>query len=77
MFPFFKINSKFFFFFFYLIYSGLGFLSISFDLLFMTQHYILYRNREDPDILDILPDENSESTLLIAPQSDKQLNRYV
>ncbi|KAF9114337.1 hypothetical protein BGX27_011157 [Mortierella sp. AM989] len=26
---------------------GLGFLSIIFDLVFMTQHYILYRNRED------------------------------
>ncbi|KAF9207522.1 hypothetical protein BGZ49_000260 [Haplosporangium sp. Z 27] len=26
---------------------GLGFLSILFDLIFMTQHYILYRNRED------------------------------
>ncbi|KAG0252405.1 hypothetical protein BG011_007001 [Mortierella polycephala] len=26
---------------------GLGFLSIAFDLVFMTQHYILYRNRQD------------------------------
>lgn len=26
---------------------GLGFLSIAFDLIFMTQHFILYRNRED------------------------------
>ncbi|KAG0378525.1 hypothetical protein BGX24_003558 [Mortierella sp. AD032] len=26
---------------------GLGFLSIAFDLVFMTQHFILYRNRED------------------------------
>ncbi|KAF9336436.1 hypothetical protein BG006_008717 [Podila minutissima] len=26
---------------------GLGFLSIAFDLIFMTQHYILYRNRDD------------------------------
>ncbi|KAF9988372.1 hypothetical protein BGZ75_009538 [Mortierella antarctica] len=26
---------------------GLGFLSIAFDLVFMTQHYVLYRNRED------------------------------
>lgn len=27
--------------------SGLGFVSIAFDLLFMTQHYILYRDRTD------------------------------
>ncbi|KAF9085293.1 hypothetical protein BGX23_009799 [Mortierella sp. AD031] len=26
---------------------GLGFLSIAFDLIFMTQHFVLYRNRED------------------------------
>ncbi|KAF9911995.1 hypothetical protein EC991_001442 [Linnemannia zychae] len=26
---------------------GLGFLSIAFDLVFMTQHFILYRNRDD------------------------------
>ncbi|KAG0210433.1 hypothetical protein BGX28_009342 [Mortierella sp. GBA30] len=26
---------------------GLGFLSIAFDLVFMTQHYILYRDRQD------------------------------
>ncbi|OAQ28449.1 lysosomal cystine transporter [Linnemannia elongata AG-77] len=26
---------------------GLGFLSIAFDLIFMTQHFILYRNRKD------------------------------
>ncbi|KAI1317072.1 hypothetical protein EDD11_009055 [Mortierella claussenii] len=26
---------------------GLGFLSILFDIVFMTQHFILYRNRED------------------------------
>lgn len=26
---------------------GLGFLSIAFDLVFITQHYVLYRNRTD------------------------------
>ncbi|KAG0231486.1 hypothetical protein BGW42_000192 [Actinomortierella wolfii] len=26
---------------------GLGFLSIAFDLIFIVQHYVLYRNRED------------------------------
>ncbi|KAG0052512.1 hypothetical protein BGZ83_002497 [Gryganskiella cystojenkinii] len=26
---------------------GLGFLSIAFDLIFMTQHFVLYRSRED------------------------------
>ena len=57
--------------FFCLIYSGLGFLSISFDILFMTQHFILYRNREDPDL-----DENAEETHLLT-QSDKQLIKYV
>lgn len=28
-------------------FSGLGFVAIAFDLLFMTQHYILYRDRKD------------------------------
>lgn len=28
-------------------FSGLGFVAIAFDLLFMTQHYILYRDRTD------------------------------
>uniref|UniRef100_A0A1D1XRV4 Cystinosin n=1 Tax=Anthurium amnicola TaxID=1678845 RepID=A0A1D1XRV4_9ARAE len=51
---------------------GLGFLSVSFDLLFMTQHYILYRNREDPDSLW---EEELEDTKLLS--SDKKLNRYV
>ncbi|GBC00811.1 hypothetical protein RclHR1_03980027 [Rhizophagus clarus] len=52
---------------------GLGFLSITFDLIFMTQHFILYRNREDPEDLE---DEDLESSILL-PQSDKQLNKYV
>ncbi|KAF9946196.1 hypothetical protein BGZ72_000552, partial [Mortierella alpina] len=30
-----------------LVKFGLGFLSIAFDLIFMTQHYILYRDRTD------------------------------
>ncbi|CAO3572104.1 unnamed protein product [Mortierella alpina] len=30
-----------------LVKFGLGFLSIAFDLIFMTQHYILYRGRTD------------------------------
>ncbi|KAI1318575.1 hypothetical protein EDD11_006266 [Mortierella claussenii] len=30
-----------------LVKFGLGFLSIAFDLVFMTQHYILYRDRTD------------------------------
>lgn len=28
-------------------FSGLGFVAIAFDLLFMTQHYVLYRDRTD------------------------------
>ncbi|KAG0222909.1 hypothetical protein BGX31_008805 [Mortierella sp. GBA43] len=36
---------------------GLGFLSILFDLIFMTQHYVLYRNREDTYI-PVLMTEN-------------------
>ena len=36
-----------FYYFYLIIISGLGFVSIFFDLLFMTQHYILYRDRTD------------------------------
>jgi hypothetical protein len=28
-------------------YSGLGFIAIGFDIIFMCQHYILYRDRTD------------------------------
>ncbi|KAG0343891.1 hypothetical protein BG004_004906 [Podila humilis] len=48
---------------------GLGFLSIAFDLIFMTQHYILYRNRDEfyaPMSMD-----ESEHHHLIGPQGKR------
>ncbi|RIA83107.1 PQ loop repeat-domain-containing protein [Glomus cerebriforme] len=59
----------------YYIKFGLGFVSLSFDLLFITQHYILYRNRVDPDLL--LDDESLEGTRLLPPKSNRPLNSYV
>ncbi|KAG0293917.1 hypothetical protein BGZ98_001975 [Dissophora globulifera] len=35
---------------------GLGFVSIAFDLVFITQHYILYRNGKDSKVLGDLED---------------------
>lgn len=46
---------------------GLGFLSIAFDLIFMTQHYILYRNRKD--FYAPLSMVESEHQSLVVPQS--------
>lgn len=31
----------------FLFHSGLGFIAIGFDIIFMCQHYILYRDRTD------------------------------
>ncbi|KAF9438806.1 hypothetical protein BGZ76_004405 [Entomortierella beljakovae] len=48
-----------------LVKFGLGFLSIAFDLVFITQHYILYRDRTDHYIesnKDISRDESSSSS---------------
>ncbi|KAF9119480.1 hypothetical protein BGW39_000278 [Mortierella sp. 14UC] len=41
---------------------GLGFLSIAFDLVFITQHYVLYRNRTDRYAQQLLMVESSESS---------------
>lgn len=41
---------------------GLGLLSMSFDILFIIQHYVLYRNREDKDrIQSSSSDDDPES----------------
>ncbi|KAG0281031.1 hypothetical protein BGZ95_007231 [Linnemannia exigua] len=41
---------------------GLGFLSIAFDLVFITQHYVLYRNRTDRYAQQLSMVESSESS---------------
>ncbi|KAF9956921.1 hypothetical protein BGZ70_009701 [Mortierella alpina] len=50
---------------------GLGFLSIAFDLVFMTQHYILYRNREDSyaplSMVESQEDRHGEQKGLLLP----------
>ncbi|KAF9429054.1 hypothetical protein BGZ76_001915 [Entomortierella beljakovae] len=47
---------------------GLGFLSILFDLVFMTQHYILYRNRVDIYAqLPMTENNNGERKALLLP----------
>ncbi|CAI2175349.1 15690_t:CDS:2 [Funneliformis geosporum] len=60
---------------------GLGFLSVSFDLLFMTQHYVLYHNPKDHNSLTDENDDNDfsnnddlENTRLL---SSKSLPRYL
>ncbi|KAF9209066.1 hypothetical protein BGZ49_006475 [Haplosporangium sp. Z 27] len=41
---------------------GLGFLSIAFDLVFITQHYILYRDRTDYYVSSVKDGSNSEDS---------------
>ncbi|KAF9981547.1 hypothetical protein BGZ65_003816 [Modicella reniformis] len=53
---------------------GLGFVSIFFDLIFMTQHYILYRNREDSYAPVSMVESNGEEKkkgLLLLPTYTK------
>ncbi|KAF9964419.1 hypothetical protein BGZ70_006484 [Mortierella alpina] len=54
-----------------LVKFGLGFLSIAFDLLFMTQHYILYRDRTDyyAPIQAIDKTEGGERRGLLQPET--------
>ncbi|CAG8735632.1 20712_t:CDS:2, partial [Racocetra persica] len=47
---------------------GLGFLSIAFDLLFMTQHYILYRDRYD----DAVRKNNTTVNDIINPNQERE-----
>ncbi|KAF9583897.1 hypothetical protein BGW38_008185 [Lunasporangiospora selenospora] len=47
---------------------GLGFLSIFFDIIFMVQHYILYRPREDKDYAPLSMMENGEHKALLLPK---------
>ncbi|CAG8450083.1 510_t:CDS:2 [Funneliformis mosseae] len=56
--------------------SGLGFLSVAFDLLFMTQHYILYRNHKNYDLLTDETDENVVVDVL-SPNDDLVNTRLV
>ncbi|KAF9406330.1 hypothetical protein BGZ94_003160 [Podila epigama] len=44
---------------------GLGFVSIAFDLVFMTQHYILYRRRDDFYASPSLADNERERQALL------------
>ncbi|KAG0036860.1 hypothetical protein BGZ82_003551 [Podila clonocystis] len=44
---------------------GLGFVSIAFDIIFITQHYILYRNRDDFYVpLSMVENEHERQALL-------------
>lgn len=40
---------------------GLGFFSIVFDIVFIIQHYVLYRNNSG--YIEIPPDDNNDTTI--------------
>ena len=48
---------------------GLGFFSILFDILFIVQHYFLYRNNES---YDSLVDDHDENEILVNASSTEK-----
>ncbi|KAG0370486.1 PQ loop repeat-domain-containing protein [Gamsiella multidivaricata] len=51
---------------------GLGFLSIAFDLIFMTQHYVLYRDRTDHYVTGSRKQDESNERQGLLAQSNRQ-----